>query len=214
MPRRRCSAPAGLLRRDGQHPHVLLGVRQVVAQQVLEESAYRGAPAIARGGGVRPCCLDVIQDAGHRVGIEIVQLQAGDAPAALFSDERQQQRQRVAVGAHRVHAGTSLPRQVLGEVRPQVSEQAARSRTAHDGPAARLRATTAWRCERKPTPTASRGDPGCRTTPAPGCRHRAAARRSSAAAHDCPPPSPCRCNGRKVYSFKFRRIDGLVERLL
>jgi hypothetical protein len=126
-------ALAGLLRRDGQHPHVLLGMRQVIAQHVLEESAYCGAPAIARGSAVRPRLLDMIQEAYHRVGIEIAQLQAGDATTAPFGDELQQQRQRIAVGANRMCAGTALSRQVLGEVRLQLSEQTARSRAAHGG---------------------------------------------------------------------------------
>jgi transposase len=120
-----------LLCRDGQHTHVLQRVRQVIAQQVLEEAADRCPAAVARGWRVRPFELDVIEEARHRVGVEIAQLQGGDASAALVGDELEQQRQCVSVSADGVNAGASLPWQVLGEVRFDLREQTARGCAAH-----------------------------------------------------------------------------------
>ena len=70
-----------LLRRDRQHPRVLLRVRQIVAEQMLEEAADRGAPAVARGGRVRALGLDVIEEVRDRVGVQVAQ-----APARRHRD--------------------------------------------------------------------------------------------------------------------------------
>ena len=46
----RCRSLSGPLRRDRQHPRVLLQVGQIVTHQMLEEAADGGAPAVAVGG--------------------------------------------------------------------------------------------------------------------------------------------------------------------
>lgn len=120
-----------LLRGDGQHPHVLLGVGQVAAQQVLEEAADRRPPAVPCRRRVRPFELDVIEEARHHVGVEVAQLQGGNTAAKPLSHELDQQRQRVAVGPDGVNAGAPLLGQVVGEVRLDLREQAMSRCAAH-----------------------------------------------------------------------------------
>ena len=104
-------------------------MRQIVAQEVLEEATDRRPAAIACRSAIRSLHLDVIQEARYRIGINVTKLQGRNPFAALLGDESEQHRQRIAVGTDGVDACTSLPWQVLREVRLHLSEQ--RRRAAH-----------------------------------------------------------------------------------
>jgi hypothetical protein len=54
---------------------------------MLEETANGGAPAVARRGRVRPAALDVIEEAGDRVRVEIIDHQSGDVSTIALSGE-------------------------------------------------------------------------------------------------------------------------------
>ena len=54
-------------------------MRHVIADEVLEEAADGGAPAVPCGCGVRPLGFDLVEKAGDRVGIQIDQLERGNA---------------------------------------------------------------------------------------------------------------------------------------
>jgi hypothetical protein len=54
---------------------------------MLEEAAEGSAPAIAGGGGVRAVDLDVIEEAGDRVDVEVTEPQRCDLSASAMCGE-------------------------------------------------------------------------------------------------------------------------------
>ena len=100
---------------------------------MLEEAAKRGTAAVARRGGVGPSALEMIEEPGDGVGVEILQHKRGDLAAASPGNELKQQLERVAIGARRMWARAALARQIAGEERLHQSEQQLRSGLAHRG---------------------------------------------------------------------------------
>lgn len=98
-----------------QHLCVTERVVKVVAQKVFEEAAQRGTAAVARGGGIGPCGLEMIQKRSDHIGVEIVQPERGDLAVLTLGHEQQQQLERIAIGADRVRARAALAGQIVGE---------------------------------------------------------------------------------------------------
>ncbi|MER9745660.1 hypothetical protein NKJ24_31770 [Mesorhizobium sp. M0187] len=88
---------------------------KVVAQKVLEEAAQRGTAAVACGGGIGPCGLEMIQKRSDHIGVEIVQPERGDLAVLTLGRKQQQQLERIAIGADRVRARAALTGQIGGE---------------------------------------------------------------------------------------------------
>jgi len=100
---------------------------------MFEEAAEGGASAIAGGGGVRAIDFDVVEEASDCVDIQITELQRSDLPATPLSGELEQELERIPVSAHRVLAGPTLARQILGEEGFDEREQLPRRCVAHCG---------------------------------------------------------------------------------
>jgi hypothetical protein len=66
----------------------LQGALQVVAQEVPEEAAQRGAPAVAGRGRVGAAGLEVVEEGRHGVGVQVAQLQRGDVPVPCQEPEQ------------------------------------------------------------------------------------------------------------------------------
>jgi len=77
---------------------------------MLDEAAEGGTPAIAGGGRVRAVDLDVIEEAGDRVDVDVVEAQQRDLSASAMGDELEQELERVPVGADRMSARPALTR--------------------------------------------------------------------------------------------------------
>ena len=96
---------------------------QVMAQEMLEEAANGGTPAVARRRRVRAAGLDVIEEGGDRVRVERLQRQRREVPVVALCDELEQQLQRISVGTNGVGACPPLARQILDEERLNEREQ-------------------------------------------------------------------------------------------
>jgi hypothetical protein len=123
----------GLLGWNGKDTGILHRAGQVIAQQMLEEAADGGTPAVARRCRVRAAGLDVIEEDSDRVRVESLDHQCREVPVMALCDEFEQQLQRISVGTNSVGACPSLARQILDEERFDEREQLTAGRPRHCG---------------------------------------------------------------------------------
>ena len=76
---------------------------------IPEERMDRREPGVPGAGAVAAVGLEVVQERGDRVGIEISDVEHRGFPPATRGGEPQQQFDRVAVGGDRVRAGVAFP---------------------------------------------------------------------------------------------------------
>jgi hypothetical protein len=83
---------------------------QIIAQKMSEEAAEGGASAIAGCGRVRSVGLDVIEEAGDRIGVQIAESQRCNIPTIATCNKLEEELQHVSVGTHGMHASAALAR--------------------------------------------------------------------------------------------------------
>ena len=69
-----------------------------------EQRANRGQPGVAGPNAVAPFVLEMVEEGGDRLGVELFEIKAGGSGAGLFGNEGVQQFEGVAVGGHGVRA--------------------------------------------------------------------------------------------------------------
>jgi hypothetical protein len=117
----------GAFGRDRQHALDVVDVLGVSERGVAVERVDRREPCVAGSGAVAAFGLEVIEERGNSVGVEIGDVEHRWLPAAAGRGESQHQLDRVAVGGDRVRAGVALLDEPLGEERLD-----GRSERAHD----------------------------------------------------------------------------------
>lgn len=100
---------------------------------MLDEAVEGRAPVIAGGGGVRAVGVDVIEEAGDHVDVEVAEAQQRDLSASAKGGELEQELERVPVGADRKPARPTLTWQIVYEEGLDEREQLPWRRFAHRG---------------------------------------------------------------------------------
>jgi len=105
------------LGRDGEHPLDLAGVVGMAQGGEPEQRSDRGQAGVAGSNAVVPLPLQMSQEIGDQVGVEIVEAELARWFPGSFGGESEQQPQRVPVGGDGAGAGLQLVQQPLGEER-------------------------------------------------------------------------------------------------
>jgi hypothetical protein len=92
-------------------------VLQVVADEMLEESSDGGPPTVAGCRRVGSRRFDVVKEAGHNVGVQMLELEVGDLASTPLCSKDQQELQRIAVSPDGMGARATLLRQIFSEER-------------------------------------------------------------------------------------------------
>jgi hypothetical protein len=101
--------------RDGQNTLRVIGEGGFVNGNVPEEGMYRAQAVIASASAVVAIVLQVLEECGHQLGIQILHSKVAGLSATLLGSKLQQKSEGVPVAGHRVMAGTKLTLQAAGE---------------------------------------------------------------------------------------------------
>ena len=107
----------GAFRWDREHALDVVGVFGMAQRGIPIERVDRRQAGVSGAGAVAAVGLEVIEERGDGVGVEIGDVEHRRFPPATRGGEPQQQSDRVAVGGDRVRAGVALLEQSLGEER-------------------------------------------------------------------------------------------------
>jgi hypothetical protein len=94
--------------RDGQHLGDRLGVLGVAQRGVAEQRVDRGQACVAGAYAVASVALEVGEERGDEVGVEVGQVEPAWWGSGVLLREAEQQPQRVSVGGHGAWAALAL----------------------------------------------------------------------------------------------------------
>jgi hypothetical protein len=100
---------------ERQNALVLVGVRQIIADQMLEEGTDRGESVIPAGHFVPSLGFQMSQEGLDSVDIQVTQLQVGYLAFPLVGDEHEQKAQSVPISADGVRTHTAHPFEIFAE---------------------------------------------------------------------------------------------------
>jgi hypothetical protein len=119
------------LRGSRQDSPVLLGSRDIVPQQVIDEAANGREAAVARHHAVAPRRLDVIQERKNRLHTDVVEPKIGNRATRLLREEAEEQCQRIPVRPDGVFARPAHSTEVLVEESLHQGEELISLRPGH-----------------------------------------------------------------------------------
>jgi len=108
-------AASGALDWNCQNAVVLLGTRDVVAQEVFGETAYRGKSTIAGHNAVATLGFDVVEKRKYGLGVYVLKSKIGDGMAGAFGQKEKEELERVTIGTDGMLTCTDDPAQVFFE---------------------------------------------------------------------------------------------------
>src|ERR1041384_1499594 len=106
-----------------EYASVLLGMHEVMAQEMLCEAPYGGEAAVSCCGLIAASSLDMIEERKHVVDDDVVDRERVDRAAEVLRQEYEEEPQRMAVGAQRVRARAAHPSEMGVEVRLHERQQ-------------------------------------------------------------------------------------------
>ena len=126
------------------------GVFGVLECCVGEQGANRGQPDVAGPRAVAALVLQVVEERGDRVRVQVVPVQLRRADSCASLDEAEQEAERVAVGGDGARAGLALAGEPVGEERLQGRRDQGHGRAAFPIPSRRAaaRASSSGAAER------------------------------------------------------------------
>ena len=146
------AAPDVALAGHGEDPLAVQQMSGLVHRDEAEEGADSGEPGIAAARSVAPLRLDVRQEVGDEVGVELLDLEPGGRFAALLAGEAQEQTERVAVARDRVGAGVHLRGEPLGK---EALQEGREGRGGHGRASSARDPETRWAASSRSSGTAS-----------------------------------------------------------
>jgi hypothetical protein len=97
-----------LLGRDSEDSTILVGARQVVAEQVLDKTANGRETTIACHCGISPLGFDMIQEGEHGICLEIIEAQISYGLTSALNEKHEEELERAAVSTLQVTVEEAL----------------------------------------------------------------------------------------------------------
>jgi len=104
-----------LLGRDSEDSTILVGARQVVAEQVLDKTANGRETTIACHCGISPLGFDMIQEGEHGICLEIIEAQISYGLTSALNEKHEEELERAAVSTDGMVTGSTHTLQVTVE---------------------------------------------------------------------------------------------------
>ena len=122
----------GLLASKRENPLVLRRTSDVVSEQVLDEAADGGQPAIAGGRRIAPSRFEIIQEGEYGVDGDVIDAKVRDGATRACAEEQEEKAEGVAIRAHGVCARAANPAQMIVDVGLDENQEPVRGARFHD----------------------------------------------------------------------------------